>query len=105
MNHIDRLQSQDAARTYVHNAEATRTAAASAAARQTPKAPQQPQPSRTDSVTLSANARSLAAAREAVQSAPDVRTEKVADIKQRITDGTYTVNSSVLARQMLKANA
>src|SRR5437588_8554142 len=102
MNHIDRINSQDAARTYVQNADATRTAATSAAAQQSAKAQCQAQPPRADSVTLSANARSLAAAREAVQSAPDVRSEKVADIKQRVDDGTYTVNSSVLARKMLR---
>ena len=103
MSNIERINSQDAARTYVQNAEATRTAAASAAAQQhTAKAQRQSQPSGADSVTLSANALSLAAAREAVQNAPAVRENKVAEIKQRVDDGTYTVNSSVLARKMLR---
>jgi anti-sigma28 factor (negative regulator of flagellin synthesis) len=38
-----------------------------------------------------------------VQKAPDVRDEKVADIKQRVEDGTYSVPSHVLARNMIDA--
>ena len=48
-------------------------------------------------------ASSLANAREAVQQAPAVREEKVAEIKQRVSDGTYTVSSQVLARNMVDA--
>ena len=104
MNHIDRLQGQDAARTYIQNAELTRAGAVSAAAQQASKAQKQQSP-RVDTVTLSANARAVAAAREAVKATPDVRAEKVAEIKQRVSDGTYTVSSSVLARKMLKGNS
>jgi negative regulator of flagellin synthesis FlgM len=52
-------------------------------------------------VSLSADARSLSAARDAVQRAPDVREQKVADIKQQISDGTYHVPARLVARKML----
>ena len=101
MSSIDRIP-QDAARTYVQNADATRTAGA-----QQPNAPQAGKAQRghaakADSVTLSDSARQLAAARQAVQDAPDVREQKVAEIKQQVSDGTYQVSPQVLARKMLK---
>jgi flagellar biosynthesis anti-sigma factor FlgM len=101
MNSIDRLQSNDAARTYVKNADVARSAAASVGAQQGGKAHRQHQAPQVDTVTLSDSARSIAAAREAVQNAADVREEKVAEIKQRISDGTYQVQSRVLARKLL----
>ncbi len=99
MNSIDSISAQNLSRAYVQNAG---TSGATAQ-------PQTAQPQKTetkvDSVNLSAGARSLAAARDAVQNAPDVRDQKVADIKQRISDGTYTVSSRVLARKMLDQQA
>jgi flagellar biosynthesis anti-sigma factor FlgM len=94
---IDRLSAQSAARTYVQNAEVS-SANSAAKTKSAEKAAGQ---SRADSVVLSADARSLAAARDAVQHAPDVRAEKVDAIKQRITDGTYHVPANVLARKLL----
>ena len=101
---IDKLGAQSVARTYVQNvqnADVARTATDKDAAA---KAAHPHRAHRADSVTLSANARSLAAAREAVQSAPDVREQKVAEIKQRVDDGTYFVPSSVLARNIVDAS-
>jgi negative regulator of flagellin synthesis FlgM len=102
MNSIDRLSGQEAARTYVQNADVARTGGAP----QTHKAyTHHAQPSQSvDSVTLSESARSLAAARDAVQNAPDVREQKVAEIKQQVTSGTYTVSARVLARKMLETS-
>jgi negative regulator of flagellin synthesis FlgM len=97
---IDKLSAQSAARTYVQNADASGVSQARAKS-----AEKAASPSRVDSVVLSENARSLAAAREAVQQAPDVRTEKVDAIKQRVTDGTYNVPASVLARKLLDSNS
>jgi negative regulator of flagellin synthesis FlgM len=98
MNSIDRVGGQEAARTYVQNADVARAGSAS----QTGKAHHHAQPSKSvDSVTLSDSARSMAAARDAVQNAPDVREEKVAEIKQRVADGTYSVPARILARKML----
>jgi negative regulator of flagellin synthesis FlgM len=101
---IERVNNQDAARAYVQNTDATRVSGASAATPEAGKAGQQAQAQNADSVTLSDSARSLAAAREAVQNAPDVREQNVADIKQQVDSGTYQVPASVLARKMLEAS-
>jgi negative regulator of flagellin synthesis FlgM len=55
-----------------------------------------------DTVSLSSEARSLAANRRAVEAAPDVREDRVADLKQRIARGEYDVPADVLARKMLE---
>jgi flagellar biosynthesis anti-sigma factor FlgM len=99
MNTIDRLYGNEAARTYIQNAEVARTMGA----QQPGKADHRPV-QKADSVTLSDSARSLAVAREAVQNASDVREHKVAEIKQRVADGTYSVPSRVLARKLLSAH-
>jgi negative regulator of flagellin synthesis FlgM len=103
MNTIDRISGQDAARTYVQNVEAGRTSSGPAITRHAAKADHSGAP-KADSVTLSDNARSLAAAREAVKNAPDVRQEKVAEIKQQVDSGTYQVSARVLARKMVDAS-
>ncbi|SRR5581483_4559242 len=54
-----------------------------------------------DTLEVSARGRELAKAQEAVDAAPDVRADKVADIKKRIEDGTYNVPADVLARKLL----
>ena len=98
MNSIDRLSAKDATRTYTQNTDVARTGTAQHAV----KAHQQAKhPKSADSVTLSDGAKSLAAARDAVKNAPDVRDQKVADIKQHLNDGTYSVPAKVLARKML----
>jgi negative regulator of flagellin synthesis FlgM len=55
-----------------------------------------------DSVSLSSEARSLATSRRAVEAAPDVREDRVAELKQRIARGEYNVPPDVLARKLLK---
>jgi negative regulator of flagellin synthesis FlgM len=55
-----------------------------------------------DSVSISAEARSLAASRRAVETAPDVRADRVAELKRRIASGDYDVPADVLARDLLK---
>src|SRR5215471_6038619 len=97
---IDRVTANGVSRAYIEGTDATQTGAANtkpARANRQHRAAQSQ-----DSVSLSNSARSLAAAREAVQNAPDVREQKVADIKQQISDGTYSVPSAVLARKMIK---
>ena len=103
MSSIDRLAAQDAARTYTQNTDVARSGAAQQAA----KAHHQPKhvKSAADSITLSDGAKSLAAARDAVKAAPDVRNDKVSEIKQQVTDGTYKVSAKVLARKMLDTQA
>ena len=98
---IDRLGAQGAARTYIQNADVTRAAGAKDA----PKAAHHHGHRAVgDSVTLSSDARSLAAARDAVQNSPDVREQKVNEIKQRVDSGTYDVPAHVLARNMVDAS-
>ena len=63
-----------------------------------PAAPAPP----TDGVSLSSEARSLAASRRAVETAPEVREDRVAELKQRIARGEYDVPADVLARKLLK---
>jgi negative regulator of flagellin synthesis FlgM len=98
MSSIDRLAAQDAARTYSHNTDVARAGGAQQAARAHHQAKHVKS---ADSVTLSDDAKSLAAARDAVKAAPDVRNDKVSEIKQQVTDGTYHVPAKVLARKML----
>jgi negative regulator of flagellin synthesis FlgM len=99
MSSIDRLAAQDAARTYTQNTDVARAGGAQKASQSRPNQPRQA--TSVDSVTLSDDARSLASARDAVQNAPDVREQKVGEIKQKLSDGTYDVPASVLARAML----
>jgi negative regulator of flagellin synthesis FlgM len=55
-----------------------------------------------DSVEISDLSRELSRARQAVDAAPEVRADKVAGIKKRIEDGTYTVSPELLARKLLE---
>src|SRR6266567_1484353 len=103
MSSIERLTAQDAARTYTQNTDVARAGGAQEAAQAHHH--QAKQVKRADSVTLSDGARSLAAARDAVKAAPDVRDDKVSEIKQQVTDGTYKVSAKVLARKMLDTQA
>ena len=92
-----------AATTYTQNVDAARTAAASSSEGHKAHGHHHHSAPQSDSVTLSDDAKSLAAAQDAVQATPDVRAQKVADIKQSISDGTYSVSSRVLARKMVDA--
>jgi len=59
------------------------------------------QVSRADSVEISERARELAKAQDAVQAAPDVRSEKIQELKARIGAGTYHVPTEEIARKLL----
>lgn len=95
MTSIDSITAQSLSRAYVQNTEASQARPEQASQNR------QAQSQQADSVSLSDSAKSLASARDAVQNTPDVREQKVADIKQQISDGTYSVSSRVLARKML----
>jgi flagellar biosynthesis anti-sigma factor FlgM len=56
-------------------------------------------------VELSSRSREMHQALEAANAAPDVRADKVADAKQRIAQGTYTVKAEVVARGILDKRA
>jgi len=98
---IERLHSESAGRAYVQQAQ-TQRANTGASSAQDSASVARPE-SRVDTVSLSSNAKSLAAARDVVQASDgDIRHAKVADIKRRLDDGTYQVDSRVLARTMLR---
>ena len=60
--------------------------------------------SSSDSLEISDRSRELARARQAVDAAPDVRADKVAEIKKRIEDGTYSVSPELLARKLIEGS-
>jgi len=56
-----------------------------------------------DAVHLSDAARALSSAKDSVSSAADVREDRVAALKAAIASGTYSVDSSQLARSILSS--
>ena len=56
-------------------------------------------------VELSTRSREMHQALDAANASPDVRADKVAEAKQRIAQGTYTVNADVVARGILDKRA
>jgi flagellar biosynthesis anti-sigma factor FlgM len=57
--------------------------------------------SATDSAALSADAKAFVKGRQAVQGAPEVRADLVADLRRAVKDGTYQVDEYTLASKML----
>lgn len=55
-----------------------------------------------DRVQLSAQAKEMQAARQAIQQMPDVDLEKVAKIKAQIKSGSYKVNAQEIASKMIR---
>lgn len=55
-----------------------------------------------DVVQLSGRSRLIARATELATNAPEVREEKVADIKSRLAAGTYNVSGRVVAESLLR---
>jgi negative regulator of flagellin synthesis FlgM len=63
--------------------------------------------SRNDSVIISNKAKELAqieSIRKIVSSAPEVRVEKVNELKEKIQNGTYYVSARDIVEKMLKGN-
>jgi len=58
-------------------------------------------PDSTDKVDLSGNAKELGDIMSAVNRLPEVRTEKVAGIRDRIDSGKYVVDPVEIARKMV----
>ncbi len=57
-----------------------------------------------DKVSLSSSAKDMKIASEAVAAAPDVRQEKVYEIKANVDNGTYQVNAEKIADKMVGYN-
>ncbi|MBI5427241.1 MAG: flagellar biosynthesis anti-sigma factor FlgM [Nitrospinae bacterium] len=55
-----------------------------------------------EQIALSSRAKDIQRAHEAVRSAPDIRVDKVNQIKQKIADGTYRIESKDVADKVLK---
>ena len=55
----------------------------------------------TDKVSLSGNARDLQVAQDAIELAPDVRTDRVQDVRSSIDQGTYKVDAQQVAEGII----
>jgi len=54
-----------------------------------------------DTVSLSKEAREVAAVTQKLEETPDIREDKVAEIKEKIDNGTYTVDGQKAATNLL----
>lgn len=54
---------------------------------------------------ISARAREFSKAKEVAASAPDIREEKIADLKRRIASGQYKIDSDAIADRMIQDHA
>ncbi|NQU44990.1 flagellar biosynthesis anti-sigma factor FlgM [bacterium] len=68
------------------------------------KAEQSPQVEKATKVELSGSHREIDKAREILAQLPDVRVEKVENIKPLIDEGSYQVESKVLAKKMVDSS-
>ena len=58
-----------------------------------------------DQVEFSSNAKILSVALRAVKEAPDVRETRIAEIREKIANGTYGVASRQIAEKMMQSVA
>lgn len=56
-----------------------------------------------DKVSLSNASKDMQTAKQAVASSPDIRQEKVNDIKQAVADGRYEIDAGKVAEKMIGA--
>jgi negative regulator of flagellin synthesis FlgM len=56
----------------------------------------------TEQIAISSKAKDIQKANEAVNAAPDIRIEKVDQIKDQIKNGSYSVSNEQLAEKILK---
>ena len=72
------------------------------AAHQKPESSAAGQVSGGEQIALSPKAKGIQKALETVQTSPDIRSEKVAEIKGQIANNTYHVDSEALAERILQ---
>ncbi len=72
-------------------------------AAQAPKAADSAGPAAT--VSLSSRGREIQAAMAKTNAAPDVRSDKVADVRRRLESGTYMIDPTRIARGILDSKA
>lgn len=58
----------------------------------------------TDKVEISRTGKDYQVAKKAIANVPDVRMDKVNDIKKRMESGTYNINMEEVADKLLKNN-
>ena len=56
---------------------------------------------KTDSLVLSPRAQELQFVKEQIQKSPEVRVDKIVELKKQIQDGTYQVSNSEIASKMI----
>ncbi len=72
------------------------------AANQKPEASSADSASGGEQIALSPKAKGIQKALETVQASPDIRSEKVAEIKSQIASNTYQIDSDALAEKILR---
>ena len=72
------------------------------AASQKPDASNTGQVSGGEQIALSTKAKGIQKALETVQASPDIRSEKVAEIKSQIASNSYQIDSEALAEKILR---
>lgn len=55
-----------------------------------------------DEASLSQIARDFCVAQKALAATPDVREDKVAELRQKIADGTFEVNADLIADRIIE---
>jgi negative regulator of flagellin synthesis FlgM len=61
----------------------------------------EPQKAPEDKVSLSASAKDMQVARDAISMAPDIRTERVEEVRSAIDSGNYKVDSQQVAEKII----
>jgi negative regulator of flagellin synthesis FlgM len=62
----------------------------------------QPQGLKTDTVVISDTAKRIQEAQKQIQTIPDVRADKVAELRSQIENGTYEIKADAIAGKMIK---
>jgi negative regulator of flagellin synthesis FlgM len=62
----------------------------------------QPQGLKTDTVVISDTAKRIQEAQKQIQTIPDVRADKVAELRTQIENGTYEIKPDAIAGNMIK---
>ena len=57
---------------------------------------------KTDTVVISESAKRVQEVRKQLDAIPDIREEKVAQLKEQVENGTYQVNAEKVAEKMIK---
>lgn len=105
---IDRVNQNAASGVYgkrTNRAGEVGAAGAPGAAGGAPAARTRGRSARADGVLLSDQARAIARAETAARSAPDVREELVAELRQQVRSGTYQIKDEQVARRLLDRQA